>query len=81
MKIGDFYFKRGEHQAAAARYRSLLNTYPGLGLDAESLFKLGTCYEHMRRYDEALRLFFVVLENYEDTELAVLAAERIAAVK
>jgi outer membrane protein assembly factor BamD len=79
MKIGDFYLRRGEYQAAASRYREILNTYPGLGEDAESLFKLGVCYENMRRYDEALRLFYVVVENYRDTELALQAAERIAA--
>jgi outer membrane protein assembly factor BamD len=79
MRIGDFYLRRDEFQAAASRYREILNTYPGLGRDAESLFKLGVCYQNMRRYDEALRLFYVVVENYRETELALAAAERIAA--
>ncbi|MBW2419109.1 MAG: outer membrane protein assembly factor BamD [Deltaproteobacteria bacterium] len=78
MQMGDFYRKRLEYQAAAERYRSLLNTYPGLGLDAEALYKLGICYENMNRDDEALRLFHVVVENYRDTRLAENAAERIA---
>jgi outer membrane protein assembly factor BamD len=78
MQTGDFYLKRQEYQAAAERYRSLLNTYPGLGLDAEALYKLGICYENMNRDDEALRLFHVVVENFRDTSLAADAAERIA---
>jgi outer membrane protein assembly factor BamD len=78
MEIGDFYRDLQEYQSAAARYRDILNTYPGLGYDAESLYKLGVCYEHMKRHDEALRLFYVVLENYRGSELAVLAAERIS---
>ncbi len=60
------------------RYRSLLDRYPGLGLDAEGLYKLGVCYANMKREDEALRLFHVILENYRDTDLAAAAAERIA---
>jgi outer membrane protein assembly factor BamD len=79
MKIGDFYLRRGEHQAAAARYRSILDSYPGLGHDAESLYKLGICYENMKRYDEAIRLYYVVLENYRGSDLALMASERIAA--
>ena len=78
MKTGDFYLVRQEYQAAAVRYRTLLDTYPGLGLDAEGLYKLGVCYENMKREDEALRLFHVILENYRDTDLAAAAAERIA---
>jgi outer membrane protein assembly factor BamD len=78
MQTGDFYLVRQEYQAAAVRYRTLLDTYPGLGLDAEGLYKLGVCYENMKREDEALRLFHVILENYRDTDLAAAAAERIA---
>jgi TolA-binding protein len=56
----------------------VVDDYPGLGLDAESLYKLGVCYEHMKLQDEALRLYHVVLENYRDTSLAAKAASRIA---
>ena len=51
--IGDFYLKRDEWESAAERYRSLLNEYPGLGLDAEALYKLGVCYAEMNRTEEA----------------------------
>lgn len=78
METGDFYLRRDEYQAAAARFRSVLDEYPGLDLDAEALFKLGLCYEKMRRRDEALRLFHVVLENYANTDIAMLARERIS---
>jgi len=79
MQIGDFYLKRDQFQSAASRYRGLLDDYPGLGLDAEALYKLGLCYENMARKDEALRLYHVVMENFRDTSLAARAAERIAA--
>lgn len=78
MKIGDFYLVRDQYQSAASRYRSVLDEYPGLGLDAEALYKLGLCYEHMKLEDEALRLYHVVVENFRNTPLAAKAAERIA---
>ncbi len=78
MEIGDFYLVRDQHQSAASRYRTVLDEYPGLGLDAEALYKLGLCYEHMKLEDEALRLYHVVVENFRNTDLAARAAERIA---
>ena len=53
----------------------MLNEYPGLGLDAEALYKLGVCYERMNLTDEASRIFQVILDNYGDTEVAESAAE------
>jgi outer membrane protein assembly factor BamD len=79
MEIGDFYRKRGEYESAAERYRSLLSEYPGLGLDAESLYKLGLCYAAMNRNVEAERVFQAVVQNYRDSEVAEEAEERLAA--
>ena len=79
MLTGDFYLDRGEFQAAAERYRNVLNVHPGLDLDAQALFKLGVCYENLKREDEALRLFHVLMENFADTDYAQAASEHIAA--
>ena len=56
----------------------MLDEYPGLGLDARALYRLGLCFENMKREDEALRLFHVVVENYSDTPSARSARARIA---
>ena len=79
LGIGDFYWKRDEYQSAAGRYRQVLDEYPGLGLDAEALYKLGLCYRHMNRDDEARRIFEVILENYEDSDVARAAQDQIPA--
>jgi outer membrane protein assembly factor BamD (BamD/ComL family) len=78
MEIGDFYLDRTQYQSAATRFRRVLDDYPGLGSDAEALYKLGLCYEEMKRIDEALRLYHVVLENFSSSPDAERAAERIA---
>jgi len=78
MEIGDFYMDRTQYQSAATRYRRVIDEYPGLGQDAEALFKLGICYEHMKRTDEALRLYHVVLENFGQSRFSWRARERIS---
>jgi outer membrane protein assembly factor BamD len=78
--IGDFYRRRGEWESAAERYRALLNEYPGLGLDADALYNLGVCYAEMNRREEAESIFQAVVQNYQDSEVAREAADRIAAM-
>jgi outer membrane protein assembly factor BamD len=77
--IADFYRSREEYEAAAERYRSLLNDYPGLGLDARVLFKLGLCYESLNRHDEADRIYRTIVAHYAESEYAFDAKSRIAA--
>ena len=78
LQIADFYLDRTHWQSAAARYRRVLDEYPGLGMDAKALYRLGVCLENMRREDEALRLYHVVVENYAETDAARRARARIA---
>jgi outer membrane protein assembly factor BamD len=79
MNIGNFYMDREEYQSAADRYRSVLNDYPGLGVDAEALYKLGVCYTKMQLDDEATRVFQVILENYEGSDVARAARDLVPA--
>lgn len=78
IHIADFYHDRTHWQSAAARYRRVLDEYPGLGMDARALYRLGVCLENMRREDEALRLYHVVVENYANSASARRALARIA---
>jgi outer membrane protein assembly factor BamD len=79
-RIGQFYMKREEWESAAERYRALLNEYPGLGLDAEALYRLGVCYERMNRLEEAESIYQAVVQNYQETEVARDAADRMASM-
>lgn len=78
--IADFYMSRDEWESAAERYRTILNEYPGLGFDAEALYRLGLCYLRMNRESEALGIFQAVVQNYQDSDIARDAEERIAAM-
>jgi len=81
LNVGDFYRMRGEYEAAAERYRSLLSEYPGLGLDARSLYSLGLCYEATNRQSDAERVFLAVVQNYRGSEEAYAAEIRLRAQK
>lgn len=81
MVVGDFYLEQDEYIAAAERYRSVLNDYPGLGLDAEALYKLGLCYARMNQPEDAQRFFRVLLENYGGSEVAKAAADLVPAAQ
>jgi outer membrane protein assembly factor BamD len=76
--VADFYRDRGEYEAAAERYRNILNDHPGLGLDARVLFKLGECYASLRRYDEADRIYRTLVAHYADSTFAFEAQQRLA---
>lgn len=77
LEVGDFYFDREEYQSAANRYRSVIDEFPGLGLDADALYKLGLAYSRMSRDDDARELFEVILENYPASNVADAARDQI----
>ena len=77
LTVGDFYFARDEYQSAANRYRSVIDEFPGLGLDADALYKLGLAYSRMNREDDAQELFEVILENYPASNVADSARDQI----
>jgi outer membrane protein assembly factor BamD len=77
-RIADFYRARDEYEAAAERYRQLLDANPGLGLDARVLFKLGECYEALDRLDEADRIYRTLVTHYATSPEAYRARQRMA---
>ncbi len=81
MGIGDFYRARGDYESAVSRYRIVLNEYPGLGYDADVLYRLGESYWQMNRKGEAERIFQAILQNYRDTNEAAKAARRVAELR
>lgn len=45
--VGDFYFRREDYPAAAARYRTILSEYGGTGKSEKALYRLAFAYEKM----------------------------------
>jgi len=78
-EIADFYMSRNEYESAAERYRSILNDFPGLGLEDRVLYKLGRCYEALNRMDEADRIYRTIVAHYGESRYSYRAKKRIAA--
>jgi TolA-binding protein len=55
----------------------LLNEYPGLGFDEETLYKLGLSYWEMNRKSEAEKIFQSIVQNYAGSRYAQKAEKRI----
>lgn len=75
LMIGNYYFERAEYSSALQRFQALLDGYPGLGLDAEALYKLGLCYTKMNRPMEAARAFELVKKNYPESNFSSLSSK------
>lgn len=55
MAVGDFYASREKWAGAAGRYQRLLDSYPGVGFDAEATFKLVDALREMGERDRAIQ--------------------------
>lgn len=75
MMIGDYYLDRAEYASALQRFQALLDGYPGLGFDAEALYKLGLCYARMNRPVEATRAFDLIKKNYPESNFSSLSSK------
>ena len=49
----------------------------GMMLFGMALYKLGVCYSHMNRGDEAMRVFQSVVQNYGESDYAEQAEDEI----
>lgn len=70
QSVAVFYFKAGAYHAAEARFRYLMERYPGY-LSAEELeltyYDFGRTLFELTKYDEAARYFRLLLKDYPDT--------------
>jgi tetratricopeptide (TPR) repeat protein len=63
IKVGDFYWKRGSHKAAALRYLEATRWNPTLG---DAWLKLGEAREKLKEFDEAREAYQKYLEVEPD---------------
>ena len=75
LKIGDFYWKKGNHRAAAARYLEATRWNPMYG---DAYWKLAAAREKMSQKAEALDAYRKYLEAEPGGKKANAAKKRIA---
>jgi outer membrane protein assembly factor BamD len=72
--IANFYFEKEEYQAAARRFRIMLEEYPDLGFDPLVLQRLGISYAELDRPDDAARIFEQLRAEHGYTESGVVVS-------
>lgn len=70
ISVAEFYLARGQHEAAIARLRTVLESYSGSGLEAQALLKIGEVYMAQGRPREAREAFQSLIESFADSEFA-----------
>ena len=81
LLIADFYFRKGDFWAAAARYRGIYLNIPGTGFDAQAMFQEAECYNGLGKTDLALDMYSEVISYHADSEYAEKAKEELAALE
>lgn len=76
--VAKFYLERKNPKAAAARLTGLLESYSGLGLDADALFLLGRSYLELKDVDRAKQALLDLIEHHGQHPLAADAREYLA---
>lgn len=75
FKIGDFYWKKGNHRAAAARYLEATRWNPAF---ADAYWRLGEAREKLKQPAEAADAYRKYLGVEPDGKYAAAAKKRIA---
>lgn len=75
FKVGNFYWKKGNHRAAAARYLEATRWNPGYG---DAYWKLAEAREKLDQHAQALEAYRDYLQADPDGKQADSAKKRIA---
>jgi outer membrane protein assembly factor BamD len=77
LYVGKFYYKKGSYEAAAGRFRNLLDTYPDSKGESEAMYYLGLSYNNIGEREKAVSTFKSLIEEYPTMELAQKAREQL----
>ncbi len=77
LEIAEFYEDREEYQSAAERYQQVLARYPGLGLEADTLDRLGRCYQELHLEQQAKQTFELIARSRATADVAAGAADQV----
>lgn len=75
--VATFYLKRSEPRAAAMRFQTLLERFPGVGFDEEATFLLGKCFLMLDDVPQAVKTWEGLVEKFPDHPLAGTASDYI----
>ena len=75
--VADFYFKRKEYWAAAARYRGVQKNYSDLGFGDKAMFQEAACYEALGKTEMARALYDKTAASFPESDHGKKAREKV----
>ncbi len=78
--VGQFYYKKGSYNAAAGRFKVLIQKYPHSKKGAEALYYLGLSYKEIGETEKSLNALNTLIDKYPTIKLARDAKKLIAAI-
>jgi len=78
LYVGKFYFKKGSYEAAAGRFRNVIDEYPDSKGESEAIYYLGLSYNHMGEREKAVSTLNALIEKYPTIEYAQEAKKLLA---
>lgn len=80
LLVADFYFKRREYWAAAARYRGVWQGYSELEFTDMAMFMEASCYEELGKAARARALYGRLIESFPESNYTSKAKGKKAAL-
>lgn len=68
LYVAEFYLEREQYDAAIARLETLLNSYPGSGVEAEALLLMGRVFLDMENNRRARAVFQQLIDEFPDAD-------------
>jgi len=62
--VGNFYYKHGKYQAATSRFEVLLEKFPKIPKEDNTLYLLGKSYLELNQWEKAKEAFTKILNEY-----------------
>jgi outer membrane protein assembly factor BamD len=62
--IGNYYYKRGNFQAASVRFQGLIEKFPKMPDEDKTLFLLGKSYLELDQWEKAIEPFIKIVNEY-----------------
>ncbi len=79
--IAETYFLEGNYQLAATEYNTVRKNYPKSEKNAESLYKMGQCFERLKLPEDAKLFYKTLVEKYPKSDAAKRAKDRLKELK
>lgn len=81
LNIGQSLYGAGQYREAAEAFQKVVTTYPQSDSAPVAYYKLGLTFEHLKQADAARTAFDTLMQKYPNAYEAILAKQRLDAVK